>query len=127
VNKIIPRISLGVLLLSAVIYVAGRWIIADALSDDEADWLLWPGGIAALVLLYVATSNIPPRFWRGINIASATTIAALVMFGAWGLLTDAGQRQFPEMAGMLPFFALALAAALLVWMGIANVIWRRNQ
>jgi hypothetical protein len=127
VNKIILRSSLGVLLLSTLIYVVGRWIVPDAMSDDVADWLLWPAGIAALALLYAACTGIPPRFSRGINIASAITIALLVMFGAWGLMTDAGQRQFPEMAGMVPYFALALAAVLLVLTGIANLIWRRTR
>lgn len=126
-NKIILRSSLGVLLLSTLIYVVGRWVVPDAMSDDVADWFLWSGGIAALPLLYAAAKGIPPRFWYGINIASAITITSLVILGAWGLLTEAGQRQFPEMAGMVPFFALALAAALLVLTGIANLIWLKTK
>ena len=30
---------------------------------------------------------------------------ALVLFGLWGVLTQAGQATFPEMDGMIPFFA----------------------
>lgn len=118
---------MGVLLACTLIYSIGRWVLKDPISDDTGDWLLWPGGIAALVLLFTLTKDVPLGFRRGINIASAAGIVFLVIFGAWGLLTATGQRQFPEMAGMIPYLALVSAATILVFAGIANLIWRRNK
>lgn len=126
-KKIIPQLSLSVLLLSALIYVAGRWLVQDGMSDDTGDWFLGSGGIAALVLLFIMTKGVPVNIRRGINIGTATTIIFLAAFGAWGLLSTAGQKQFPEMAGLFPFYALILAGILLLSMVVANLIWRRPQ
>ena len=47
---------------------------------------------------------------------------AMAAFGWWGLNTEAGNRRFDEMAGMIPFFvgwAGALVAIVgLVWLGV---------
>jgi hypothetical protein len=45
--------------------------------------------------------------------------AALLAFGWWGLETAAGRAAFDEMAGMIPFGAQVLGAALIL---IAAVI-----
>lgn len=126
-KRIIPQISFGVLLLSTLIYGVGRWVVNDPISDDTGDWFLWSGGLAAAALLFTLTKDVPQGLRRGINITSAIGIVFLVILGAWGLLTPAGQLQFPEMAGMIPYLALAVAAALAVVAAIANLIWRQNK
>ncbi|MEQ1775038.1 MAG: hypothetical protein ABL891_14775 [Burkholderiales bacterium] len=125
-KKIIPQLSLSVLLLSTLIYVVGRWLVQDRMSDDTGDWFLWSGGIATLILLYFITKGMPVNIRQSINIATTTTILFLVAFGAWGLLSTAGQKQFPEMAGLLPFYALILAGILLLSLIIAHLIWRSS-
>jgi hypothetical protein len=127
VKKIIPQISFSVLLLSVLIYGVGRWVVQDPMSDDTGDWFLWSGGIAALVLLCFMTKGVPVNIRRSINIGTATTIIFLVAFGAWGLLSIEGQEQFPEMAGLFPFYVLILSGILLLSLVIANLIWRRSR
>ncbi len=103
-KKTISQISFGLLLLSVLIYVAGRWMVQDPMTDDTSDWLLWSGGISALVLLFSTIGGAPLNFRRSFNTAAVAAIVFLVPFGAWGLFTTQGQKQFPEMAGMAPFF-----------------------
>jgi hypothetical protein len=50
--------------------------------------------------------------------------AVLFAFGAWGCWTKAGQRQFDEMAGILPFAALWAGGGLFT-LGVALRLWRR--
>ena len=45
----------------------------------------------------------------------------LLLFGAWGRFSDAGQKRYDEMAGMIPYFSyyagmlvLCIAAILLI-------------
>ena len=123
-NKIIPQICLSVLLLSALIYAIGRWVVRSPMSDDTADWFLWSGGISAAVLLFLITKGAPLSIRNGINAGSASVIIFLAAFGAWGLLSRAGRNQFPEMAGLFPYYALLLAGLLLVVLVIINLVWR---
>ena len=44
----------------------------------------------------------------------------LMVFGVWGMFTDAGGRRYDEMAGMIPFFALVAGGALSL---AAAVVW----
>ena len=46
---------------------------------------------------------------------------ALGAFGYWGAFTKSGNRQFDEMSGMIPYFALLVGAALAVC--AAAVAW----
>ena len=125
-RKIIPQISLGVLLLSVLIYVAGRWAIRNPISDDVGDWFLWSGGISALALLFSTVKGLPLSFRNGVNIGAIATIIFLAMFGAWGLFSSGGQKQFPEMAGLVPYYALILAGILVLLLGITNWIWSKS-
>ena len=45
---------------------------------------------------------------------------AATLFGAWGRFSEAGQRHFDEMAGMIPYFSYYLGLLLLV---VSLVIW----
>ena len=45
---------------------------------------------------------------------------ALAAFGLWGMFTEAGNRAFDEMAGMIPVFALEASLPVLV---IALCLW----
>lgn len=125
-RKIIPQISFSVLLLSALLYVAGRWAIQNPISDDVGDWFLWSGGISALALLFSTIRGLPLSFRNGINMGAFSTIIFLTAFGLWGLFSAEGQKQFPEMAGLFPFYALLLAGVLLLLVVIVNPIWRRR-
>ena len=106
-KKIIPQISFSLLLLSALLFGVGRWV--GRISDDTGDWFLWLGGIAALVVAFFMMKGVPVNSRQGIYTRTATIITFLVAFGTWGLLSTAGQKQFPEMAGLFPFYALVLA------------------
>lgn len=126
-RKIIPHISFSVLLLSALLYIAGRWAIRNPISDDVGDWFLWSGGISALALLFSTVKGLPLSFRNGVNIGALSTIIFLTAFGLWGLFSAGGQQQFPEMAGLFSFYALILAGILLLLVVIANLIWRRRM
>jgi hypothetical protein len=123
-KKMVPQISLCLLLLSLLIYAAGRWAVKNPMPDDTGDWFLWSGGIAALVLLFSTIKGAPLNFKSGFNKGVAVVAVFLAAFGTWGMFTDHGQKQFPEMAGMAPFFALILAGALAFLLVIFNLIWR---
>jgi hypothetical protein len=125
-KNIVSQISFGLLLLSVLIYIVGRWVIQNPMSDDMSDWVLWSGGVATLVLLFFIPRGPSLNIRRGFNTAAATIIIFLAAFGAWGLLSASGQKQFPEMAGLLPFYALILAGILVLLAVIANLLWRRR-
>jgi hypothetical protein len=125
-KRLIPHISLWVLLLSASIYVAGRWVIRNLMSDDTGDWFLWSGGISAVVLLYSKMGRVPVNIRACVNAGAASVSIVLAAFGAWGLFSAEGSKQFPEMAGLLPFYALLLAGTLFICVVIINVVWRRS-
>ncbi|HTE13644.1 MAG TPA: hypothetical protein VK642_01075 [Burkholderiales bacterium] len=125
-RKIIPQISFIVLLLSVLIYVAGRWAIRNPISDDAGDWLLWSGSISALALLFSIVRGLPLSFRRGVNIGAICTIIFLAAVGTWGLFSTEGQKQFPEMAGLVPYYALMLAGILVLLLGITNLIWSKG-
>ncbi len=125
-KKIISQISFGTLLLSVLIYVTGRWLVQNPMTDDTGDWFLWSGGISTLILVFTAIGGAPLSFKRGFNIGAISAILFLAPFGIWGLFTTHGQKQFPEMSGMLPFFALALAGILILLLVIFNLLWRRK-
>jgi hypothetical protein len=125
-KKSIPQISLCVLFLSALIYVAGRWVLQNPMSDDTGDWFLWSGGIAAVVLLFAKIGGVPLDITKRINAGAASIIIFLAAFGAWGLLSAEGRNQFPEMAGLFPFYALLLAGILFLSLVIINLVWRRS-
>ncbi|OCW58215.1 hypothetical protein [Hoeflea olei] len=55
---------------------------------------------------------------RAFSIVLAFVAAAGLGFGWWGLETVAGRRLFDEMAGMIPLFAGAASAVVLVAAGI---------
>ncbi len=125
-QKIVPQISFSVLVLSVLIYAIGRWAVQNPLSDDTADWFLWSGGISALVLLFSKTRGVPLNIRKCINAGTASAIIFLAAFGAWGLFSSKGKNQFPEMAGLFPYYALLLAGILLVLLAIINLLWRRK-
>ena len=125
-KKVIPQISFSVLLLSALIYGIGRWAVHNPISDDTADWFLWSGGISALVLLFSKVGGVPFNIRTCINAGTTCAIIFLAGFGAWGLFSSAGQKQFPEMAGLFPFYAVLLAGMLLLLLVIVNLVWRRR-
>lgn len=53
---------------------------------------------------------------------------SLLGFCWWGLETAAGAAAFPEMAGLLPFYAGALGGAIVLLTALIYVIrrWRRR-
>jgi len=53
--------------------------------------------------------------------------AACVAFGYWGMFTQAGQRRFDEMDGIIPFASAVFGAVLAVGGGIAWYIARRTS
>jgi hypothetical protein len=126
-KKTITAISLGVLLLSMLIYVTGRWLAHTPMSDDTGDWFLWSGGLSMLIVLFTTISGVSLNIQRGLNAAAIAAILFLVPFGAWGLFTVQGQNQFPEMSGILPFFALVFAGVLLLLLAVFNGLWRRKK
>jgi hypothetical protein len=125
-KKMIAPISLVTLLLSVLIYVSGRWMLQDPMTDDTGDWFLWSGGIATLILLLSAIGGVSLHIQRGFNAGAISAILLLVPFEAWGLFTAQGQKQFTEMSGMLPYFALAFAGVLLLLLVVFNLLWRRK-
>ena len=125
-KKMIPQISFSVLLLSVLIYGVGRWAVHNPLSDDTGDWFLWTGGVSALALLFSKVRGVPFNIRKCLNAGTACAIIFLAGFGAWGLFSSAGQKQFPEMAGLFPFYALLLAGILLLLLVIVNLVWRRS-
>jgi hypothetical protein len=51
--------------------------------------------------------------------ASLALIALPVgIFGLWGLFSSSGRKMFDEMDGLIPFFALCAAGALLILAGL---------
>ena len=126
-KKTISQISLGVLLLSILIYVAGRWLVQDPMTDDTGDWFFWSGGLSLSILLLSTIGSISPNIQRGFNAGAISAILLLAPFGSWGLFTAQGQKQFPEMSGMLPYFALVFAGALLILLVVFNLLWRRTR
>jgi hypothetical protein len=125
-KKVIPQISFGVLLLSTLIYGVGRWALQNPITDDTADWFLWSGGISTLVLLVSKIGGVAISIRKCINAGIACAIIFFSAFGVWGLFSAAGQKQFPEMAGLFPFYALLLAGVLLLLLVIVNLVWRRR-
>jgi hypothetical protein len=126
-KNVIPQISFSVLLLSVLIYVVGRWLVRNPISDDAGDWFLWSGGISALFLLFSKTGGVPLNIRKCINAGTASIIVFLGAFGGWGLFSTEGQKQFPEMAGLFPYYALILAGILFLLLVIVNLVWRRKQ
>lgn len=53
----------------------------------------------------------------------------LLGFSWWGLFTTAGQAAFPEMAGLLPFYAGGLGSTIIVLTGLISAIrrWRQRR
>ena len=125
-KKIVPQISFSVFLLSALIYGVGRWVVRNPISDDAGDWFLWSGGIAAAVLLFTLLSGAPFNVRKSINAGTASLVVFLTAFGTWGVFSGAGQNQFPEMAGLFPFYALLLAGLFLVLLVIMNLLWKNS-
>ena len=126
-TRIVAQISFCVLVLSALTYGAGRWLVRNPMSDDTGDGLLWSGGISALVLLFSITQGVSLNIRRSINTGAACIIVFLAAFGAWGLFSSAGQKQFPEMAGLFPYYALLLAGILVLLLAAINLIWRKGS
>lgn len=54
---------------------------------------------------------------------------ALLGFCGWGLFTATGQAAFPEMAGLLPFYAGGLGGAIVVLTGLIQLFrfWRQRR
>ena len=52
---------------------------------------------------------------------------ALLGFCWWGMFTASGQSTFPEMAGILPFYAGGLGGAIVLLTGLIHVFRRRRQ
>ena len=48
----------------------------------------------------------------------------LGLFGIWGYYMPSGRRHFDEMAGIIPFFSMFLAAFFVV-AGAAILFWKR--
>ena len=48
----------------------------------------------------------------------------LVGFCGWGMFTTSGQAAFPEMAGLLPFYA---GSAIVLLAGLVSVFYRRRH
>ena len=48
----------------------------------------------------------------------------LIAFCGWGMLTNSGQAAFPEMAGLLPFYAGTLGSAIVLLTGLVYVFHR---
>jgi len=53
----------------------------------------------------------------------------LIAFCGWGMFTTSGQAAFPEMAGLLPFYAGALGTAIVLLTGLVYVFsrWRNRD
>lgn len=56
------------------------------------------------------------------SVACIILASALAVFGCWGLGTQGGRHTFDEMAGMIPFAALLLGAALAACAAVLS--WR---
>ena len=48
----------------------------------------------------------------------------LIAFCGWGMLTTSGQAAFPEMAGLLPFYAGTLGSAIVLLTGLIYLFHR---
>jgi hypothetical protein len=51
----------------------------------------------------------------------------LIAFCGWGMFTISGQATFPEMAGLLPFYAGTLGSAIVLLTGLVYVFHRRRD
>jgi hypothetical protein len=123
--KILNLICLVILSLSLSVYLIGR-VAIHYLSDDDGDWFLWSGGISLTMLLWLRLRGVKQGTLRGINIAAGAMILFFGCFGTWGILTEAGRREFPEMTGLIPYYAMLFSAAVLILMIIANLIVKRK-
>jgi hypothetical protein len=123
--KILNLICLVIFSLSICIYLIGR-VTVHYLSDDNGDWFLWSGGISLAVLLWLRLRGVEYGTMRGINITAGAMILFFSCFGAWGIFTEAGRREFPEMSGLIPYYAILFSAAFLIVMIIANLIVKRK-
>lgn len=54
---------------------------------------------------------------------------ALVGFGWWGLFTKSGQAEYPEMAGLIPFYSAGAGVGCILLGGIVHAFryWRRRR
>jgi hypothetical protein len=92
-----------------------------------ADWFLWSGGISVVVLLFVGVTRIPITKRRGLNLVALALSFLLSVFGYWGLFTVEGNKQYEEMAALVPFFALLSAGAVLLVLLIVNLVWIKRK
>jgi hypothetical protein len=53
--------------------------------------------------------------------------ASLIAFCGWGMFTASGQAAFPEMAGLLPFYAGTLGGTIVLLTGLVYVFGRRRH
>ena len=51
----------------------------------------------------------------------------LIAFCGWGMFTTSGQAAFPEMAGLLPFYAGTLGSAIVLLTGLVHLFYRRRD
>lgn len=56
---------------------------------------------------------------------------AFGLFGCWGMFTQAGMKEYTEMAGLLPYFALLagiiLFIAFLILLLVSTIIKKRRR
>jgi uncharacterized membrane protein len=126
-KRIIQWISIGVLVFSVLSYIFGRWFLPGLITDDVGDWFLWSGAISLFGLLWLKMGYLSADVKKNINQLACAIILLLFVFGMWGIFTGGGQRAYPEMSALIPFYSLVAAIALLVLLGIFNFIGRKRR
>ncbi len=126
-KKITLLISFAVFLLSVLIYCIGRWLVRPPMADNIANWFLWSGSISAAILLLAALRTVPLNRRHGLNTAGVVLIIVLAAFGGWGLFSNAGQKRFPEMSGLIPYAALILSGIFALFLIVINLLWRKKR
>jgi hypothetical protein len=124
--KILNLICLVIFSLSIGIYLIGR-VVVHYFSDDDGDWFLWSGGISLAVLLWFRLRGVKHGTMRGINVTAGAMIFFFGCFGMWGIFTESGRREFPEMSALIPYYAVLFSAAVLIVVVIANLIVKRKM
>ncbi len=125
-KKKLIRIFGLILIVSIIGYILGRSLWGEVITDDIGDYFLWVSGICALLLVLLSMSRIIKLAWKirmKLNLFFGLLTIVFGVFGYWGVFTEAGNRQYDEMAGIIPGFALLMACFLLFCLLVINVSW----
>jgi hypothetical protein len=123
-NKTLHKILLGILLASSITYAIGRFFFPNIITDDVGDWFLMTGAISALLyVLSLSVVRIPSPTRKTINVVSLASVTILTFFGLWGMFTDSGQDEYPELAALIPFYALLFSGGIFGMVLLFNIVW----